>query len=157
VRVGGILAPGTFQGGRRSSIDVVDVPTGARRPLACREPRTGWVNEHSFWVDPAALAVGRTALASDGADVVVVDEVGPWELRGAGWAGCLDELAGRNVSLLLVVRRDCLSAVLSRWRLDATAVFEARATEPERVAAAVSGHWRPAILPGGRLSRAYTR
>jgi nucleoside-triphosphatase THEP1 len=139
LRVGGVLAPGTYRDGKRFSIDVVAIPTGARLPLARRETTSGWVDERSFWVNPVALALGREALSIDDADVVVVDEVGPWELRGSGWSGDLDALVQRDVSLLLVVRRECLPAVLSRWRLEATVVFDVEETQPERIAAAISG------------------
>jgi nucleoside-triphosphatase THEP1 len=137
VRVGGILAPGSFRDGARFSFDLVDLGGGARRPLACREARDGWQGEGSFWVDPAALALGRGALATDRADAVVLDEVGPWELRGAGWAPELDVLLARAVPLLLVVRRECLEAVAARWPLAGATVFDVGRAAPREVAAAL--------------------
>jgi nucleoside-triphosphatase THEP1 len=136
-RVGGVLAPGTWRDGARFSFDVVDLATGARRPLACREPRDGWRAEGSFWVNPAGTALGRTALATDRADVVVVDEVGPWELRGAGWSSELERLRAGVAPLLLVVRRNCLDAVVARWSLASAAVFDAANASPPQVAAAL--------------------
>ncbi|MDD5564584.1 MAG: nucleoside-triphosphatase [Thermoanaerobaculaceae bacterium] len=135
-RVGGILAPGSWRDGARYSFDVVDLATGSRQPLACREPRDGWREEGSFWIDPAGMAVGRGALSADRADVVVVDEVGPWELRGAGWSSELETLLAAATPLLLVVRRECLDAVVARWSL-AAAVFDAADASPAQVAAAL--------------------
>ncbi len=136
-RVGGILAPGAWRDGARFSFDVIDLATGERRPLACREPRDGWRAEGAFWVDPAGLALGHAALGADQADVIVVDEVGPWELRGAGWSRELDALLGRAIPLLLVVRRDCLDAVASRWSLAGATVFDLGHANPQQVAAAL--------------------
>jgi nucleoside-triphosphatase THEP1 len=136
-RVGGILAPGARRDGARFSFDVVDLATGARRPLACREPQPGWREEGSFWVDPAGLALGRTALAADQVDVIVVDEVGPWELRGAGWSRELKQLLAGATPLLLVVRRECLDAVVARWSLAGVTVFDVAKASPPQVAAAL--------------------
>jgi nucleoside-triphosphatase THEP1 len=136
-RVGGVLAPGTWRDGTRFSFDVVDLATGARRPLACREPCDGWREEGSFWVDPAGLALGRGALRADQLDVVVADEVGPWELRGAGWSREIDSLLARAAPLLLVVRRDCLDAVVARWSLAGAPVFDVGHASPAQVAAAL--------------------
>ena len=105
--------------------------------MACREPRDGWRAEGSFWVDPAGLALGRAALGADQADVVVVDEVGPWELRGAGWSHELDGLIARATPLLLVVRRECLDAVVARWSLAGAPVFDVATASPAQVAAAL--------------------
>jgi len=136
-RVGGILAPGAWRDGARFSFDVVDLATGARRFLACREPHDGWRGEGSFWVDPAGLALGRSALSASEADIIVVDEVGPWELRGAGWSHELDGLVGGATPILLVVRRECLDAVVARWSLASATVFDVAKASPPQVAAAL--------------------
>jgi len=137
VRVGGILAPGTVKEGRRHSFDLVALATGERRLLACRDPEPGWVEERCFWADPAAVELGHAALGAEDADVVVVDEVGPWELEGSGWSADLDVLVRRDVRLLLVVRHKCLRLVLARWRL-AAAVFEAGEGSAEEIAAVLA-------------------
>jgi nucleoside-triphosphatase THEP1 len=133
-KVGGILAPGTFRDGTRFSFDLLDLASGDSLPFGCREPRQGWSEEKCFWVNPAGLALGRVALARSEVDVVVVDEVGPWELVGSGWSRDLDALVGRGVPLLIVVRHACLSAVVSRWRLEGAPVFEVSEASADRIA-----------------------
>ncbi len=139
VRVGGILAPGTYRDGRRYSFDVVAVATGERRPLSSRDPLPGWVEERCFWVDPTGLALGNAALSADAADVVVVDEVGPWELAGSGWAARLDALVRGPAALLLIVRHACLFDVISRWELEPAAVVEVAGADGEAIAALLAG------------------
>jgi nucleoside-triphosphatase THEP1 len=147
LRVGGILAPGTFRDGRRFSFDAVDIASGASRTLACRERREGWTDEGSFWVAPDGLTLGRAALSAGGADVMVVDEVGPWELRGSGWSAELDALALGDVPLLLTVRRECVAAAVSRWRLDSAVVFVVGEAQPERIAEVLYAAARPQRNP----------
>ena len=134
-RVGGILAPGVYRDGRRYSFDVVAVATGERRPLSARDPEPGWIEEQCFWVDPAGYALGNAALAAGDADVVVVDEVGPWELAGSGWAARLDALVAGTLPLLLVVRGKCLFDVVTRWQLEPTAIVDVAEGRPEAIAA----------------------
>jgi len=137
LRVGGILAPGTLRDGKRFSFDAVDIASGASRTLACRERREGWTDEGSFWVAPDGLTLGRAALSAKGVDVMVVDEVGPWELRGSGWSAELDALAQGDVPLLLTVRRECVAAAVSRWRLDTAEASVVGEAQPERIAEAL--------------------
>jgi nucleoside-triphosphatase THEP1 len=127
-RVGGVLAPGTYRDGRRYSFDVVAIATGERRSLSSRDPLPGWIEERCFWADPQGFALGNSALAAGGADVMVIDEVGPWELAGSGWASRLDGLAQAPVALLLVVRSACLAQVILRWDLEPMAVVDASQT-----------------------------
>jgi nucleoside-triphosphatase THEP1 len=134
LRVGGIFAPGTFRDGTRHSFELVDLSSGERVPFGCREPRPGWVEEKCFWVNPQGLALGHRGLAREDVDVVVLDEIGPWELAGSGWSADLDALLGRDVSTLLVVRHACLSDVVSRWRLNDAQILEVTEADTDRVA-----------------------
>jgi nucleoside-triphosphatase THEP1 len=138
LRVGGILAPGTYRDGRRHSFEVVALASGERRPLSARDPEPGWIEEQCFWVDPAGYALGNAALGAGDADVVVVDEVGPWELAGSGWAARLDVLAAGDVSLLLVVRGKCLFDVVTRWRLEPLAIVDVAGADADAIAALLS-------------------
>ena len=87
--VAGILAPGLLEDGRRSGFDLVDLGPG-KRPVGARGRRTGPAHPQwsRFAFSPDGLALGERALGPGafGADVIVVDEVGPFELAGGGWA-----------------------------------------------------------------------
>lgn len=138
VGVGGILAPGSWRDGYRWGFDLVDVATGRRVPLAARDGPEGWLAAGGYRVNPVALEAGRQALAAARqgmAQVVMVDEVGPWELSGRGWAEELDALAAAPPPLLvLVVRRRCVDAVVARWRLAVLAVYDVVASGASQVA-----------------------
>lgn len=135
--VGGVLAPGTLRDGKRFSFDLVDLASRETVPYGSREQREGWLEESCFWVNPDAVARGRVALSRGGLDVVVVDEVGPWELGGSGWARELDTLVEGGGRLLLVVRHRCLEGVLARWRLDGARVLEVSESRAETLAEAL--------------------
>ncbi len=117
VRVGGVLAPGEMREGRRWSMDLVDLGTGRRIPMGTRNPESGWPKVGAFHVNPEAMELGLTALSPQrvaGYDLVVLDEVGPWELAGQGWSPVLEALYGTEVPLLPVVRRSLMEDVAAR-------------------------------------------
>jgi nucleoside-triphosphatase THEP1 len=144
VRVAGILAPGILTGGRRTGFDVVNLTTGERVPLAREQGNVG--GPHARWsrfaFSPEGLALGRRALTGDacGADVVVVDEVGPFELSGGGWAQPLDALAHEyGGALLLVVRESVVDAVRARWGPADTTVCDVADADPDAIASRLQG------------------
>jgi len=141
-RVGGILAPGLIEDGRRTGFDIVDLRTGESTALAREHgeadgPHARWSR---FAFRPDGLDLGRRALgpAADDTDVVIVDEVGPFELSGGGWAPSLDRLAaGYAGTLVLVVRESVVDAVRARWGSPDTVVCEVTGTSAEALAALI--------------------
>ncbi|HNV03251.1 MAG TPA: nucleoside-triphosphatase [Vicinamibacterales bacterium] len=139
VRVGGVLAPGLLADERRTGFDLLDIATGQRAGLARERP--GPAARHAQWGRfsflPDGLALGARALGPGAAasDVIVVDEVGPFELSGGGWAEALDALArGFPGALLLVARESVAEAVAARWGAAETIVCRVDGDAPERVA-----------------------
>jgi nucleoside-triphosphatase THEP1 len=144
VRVAGVLAPGLVNDGRRTGFDLVDLATGERVALAREQqnvegPHARWSR---FAFSPEGLALGRRAL-TDGAraaDVVVVDEVGPFELSGGGWAAPLDALThGYGGRLLLVVRESVVEAVKTRWGPADTTVYDVGRADPDEITSRLQG------------------
>jgi nucleoside-triphosphatase THEP1 len=128
--VAGILAPGLLEDGRRSGFDLVDLGTGQTAALARED--AGPSGAHPQWsrfaFSPDGLALGQRALGPGafGADVLVVDEVGPFELAGGGWASALDRIAREYTgTVLLVVRASIVDAVTARWGSPDTVVLDA--------------------------------
>jgi nucleoside-triphosphatase THEP1 len=140
--VGGILAPGLLDAGRRTGFDIVNLATGETSSLA-RES-TGSPDPHAQWSRFAfsgeGLALGLKALGPDarGADVVIVDEVGPFELAGGGWADALDNLArDYQGPVLLVVRSSIVDAVRRRWGTADSTVWQASTTPTDEIVQAI--------------------
>jgi nucleoside-triphosphatase THEP1 len=53
-----------------------------------------------------------------------VDEVGPFELQGKGWAPALQKLLKLSEKvLILVVREALLKKVIQHWKLDPKAIL----------------------------------
>jgi len=151
LHVAGVLAPGTVRDGRRWSFDVVDLRTGRRAPLGTRDHPAGWIDLGGFRVSPEGLELGRRALSEPavrGADLVVVDEVGPWELGGEGWGPALDRLVAGTLPLLLVARESLADAVVDRWGLGGGVLRLGTDDAPERTADTAVARLLPATADG---------
>lgn len=112
--VGGIASPVVYENGRRLGYDLLDLRRGVRRPLARVVTGPGVVpTVGPFRFEEAALAEGNAAIVAaveDGLDVVAIDEVGPLEWDGKGWAAVLAHAlqSGRAGQELIVVVRTSL-------------------------------------------------
>ena len=52
-------------------------------------------------------------------ELIIIDEVGPMELRGGGWAPSLLQLSAMgSASQLWVVRKPLLNAVTDHWEIN---------------------------------------
>jgi nucleoside-triphosphatase THEP1 len=142
VKVAGFISPGEFSGNTRIAFSLEDLEHGERIPLARAREMKGWIRFRRYWFNPLALAAGEGIIGraiEQRADLVIVDEVGPWELEGGGWAAMLDRLAAvRHVAQLWVVREGILNVVTRTWRVPPEQVFKIGEHDEEAVAARLS-------------------
>lgn len=137
LRIAGILAPSAVESGRRVGYDLQDLSGGGRVPLARRlADEAGGDRPVPFSFFPEGLDAGRRALSPricSSADVIAVDEVGPLEIAGGGWAPCLTpllELSGcRHV---WVVRSRLLERIQQVFGFEASLVVRAGAEDAQR-------------------------
>ena len=110
--VAGLVSPARFDGGRKTGIVVQDIRSGGRRLLAERGDHDGL----GWRFDPDALQWGSDVLqAATPCDVLVVDELGPLELKhNKGWTVACDVLDARNFLVALIVVRPSLIQTLKQ-------------------------------------------
>lgn len=116
--VGGIVQPAVCEGGLCVAYDVVDVASGRSVRLAEVGCKEAGVLVGRFCFAAEGLAFGRAALAEAvrlAPELLVVDEVGPLELSGGGWAPELSLTPARARLTVLTVRRGLVDAVWARW------------------------------------------
>lgn len=95
-----------------------------------------------FGFDSSGIRFGSEALSLDAVaqrDVVIVDEIGPLELQGGGWAPALHSLLTSYAGhLLLVVRPDILQQVLRQWEIQPVVVWDPDVNSAHQLAAQLS-------------------
>lgn len=117
VEVTGFFAAGVHEGSKRIGFDLVDVKSGNSWPL-CREKETTG-SYHRFQFNEETLARGNRILdiAELGeAKLVVIDEVGPIEMKNGGWAQAIGKLLNEaEIVHLWTVRKSMIKQVASTW------------------------------------------
>jgi nucleoside-triphosphatase THEP1 len=138
VSLGGFAAVSDPQDAPSGSYHIRDLVFGKTLPLASRKFRKGWESCGNFFFNPEGMLLGEEILENTliaEKDLIVVDEVGPFELDGRIWAGPITRLLDRRTgSILLVVRATLVDKVLERWNLEAARVLDIGQTTPEQAA-----------------------
>jgi len=122
LKADGILAPGYWQNNIRSKFDIVDIATNERKILCGMDIENGVEEIGRFKFTKEGLAFGRAALFYEKVfdkDLIIIDEVGPLELKGKGWAESIKELLVKyNKIIILVVRNDAAGEVKNYFKIE---------------------------------------
>ena len=143
--VAGFLQPGIFDKGGKSGFLIRDVATGEEVTLARRVGVGEGDAGTRFRFDAAGLRLARRALARASAgDLLVIDELGPLELRGGGhMSAARQALAVEGLSgAVIVVRRSLVPQLLAALRVEDAIVVDV-GTCAEAPAVAIDGALGP--------------
>jgi len=120
--VGGIAALAVFEDGRHVGYDLLDLRCGSRQLLVRAVADHAVVRSvDAYRFDGGAVAAGNAAITAavrDGLDAIAIDEIGPLEFRGHGWAPALEfalRECGPDQELIVVVRPSLLPGLPERF------------------------------------------
>lgn len=131
----GFLSPAVTDANGETGYDLLELPGGARRPYLRRRAGPGSERTGPFVFVPAALERARAILRrAGGAGLLIVDEVGPLELRGGGlWPDLRDAVRRPEGTTLLVVREGILEGFSAAIAPLVPVVFDVRDPEDRRL------------------------
>ncbi|GAB4313427.1 MAG: hypothetical protein Kow00127_04440 [Bacteroidales bacterium] len=119
VMVSGILAHGFWDGDTRERFEIEDLQTGKRIEYCSRRAVEGWDKIRKFYINPESVEFGNRALSyrfSEKKQVIIIDEIGPFELAGKGWAPLIHRLVLEGKApMVWVVRPELISEVCNKW------------------------------------------
>jgi nucleoside-triphosphatase THEP1 len=131
-RAVGIVQPGTMVDGHKTGFVVRDLVSGDESELARLVSRDDGEHGTRFRFHPAGFALAAAALGrADRGDVLVVDELGPLELRGQGHMPAVMRalrVAGL-AAVVIVVRVQLVPALLAALRVDDAVVVDVTASD----------------------------
>jgi len=109
----------------KDDIEVEDIGTGESVLLASTSMILGGPRTARFSFSPAGIDFGNQAIDRGiTADILLVDEIGPIELAGEGFAGVIEQVtSGKVRNCVLVIRKGLLPDFLPRLGVN-TQVFE---------------------------------
>jgi nucleoside-triphosphatase len=120
-RVGGILSLAIDQQGQPIGFNVIDLLTGQESPFARLSGhdhfrRGETVGDYTISRDGISFACGAIERAVENrSDLVVIDEVGPLELRGKGLMPAVELALASAANVLIVVRSSLKEALRRRF------------------------------------------
>ena len=134
ISVSGIFASGTWKDGVRDSFDVVDIETGQHLLLCDHMNTPGSLKFRHFFFKPGGIEFGLNSIKNglkSGPKVMVIDEIGGFELIGGGWYPVLNEvIRQQNLIRILVVRRTLVNDVIKKWNIDMPQIIDVNDTYP---------------------------
>lgn len=114
-RVGGFIAKGFWKQNERSHFLLHCPDTAAEKLYCTRERKENWSKVKHFYINPDAIIWGKGLLSEKGIqdkDIIVIDEVGPFELEKNGWYNAIENLLSINaLPMIWVVRAHLINEV----------------------------------------------
>jgi len=136
VAVTGFVAIGEWENGERSKYTMLDIRTG-KSAVICTATMTNGYDKHGrFYFNPLAVKFGENILYSQQniSQVVVIDEIGPFELDGKVWHNSLlHHLENTQNLLLLSVRTKLVDEIVEKYTLANVSVYNTLANNDDIV------------------------
>ncbi len=134
-KVGGFLAPGKFEHNQRKEFDILDLKSGTKMRLCDINQKEG-EKIGPFIFNPDGQNFGKNLLQPENLkdlEIIFIDEIGPLELKGLGWANSIDLLMDNPDKIhLWIVRRGIIKKVIQKWNLINTRVIDTRTSNIEQ-------------------------
>jgi nucleoside-triphosphatase THEP1 len=135
IQTGGIISPAVIENEVKSGYELINVATSQKIRLSQTKKVDGMVNVGRFYFFDDGIAFGKTALTITSnrlSQIVVVDEIGAWELQGQGWAESLNELILYcDMPIILAVNIKLVEQVIECWQLQKPLIIDAKNTSSE--------------------------
>ena len=126
VKVDGFLSVAVFAGKKRTGYDLLDLREERSIPLLRIDGEEEWQKVGPYFFIPSGIGKAeKIILRSGGADICVVDEVGPLELEGRGfWPSLERVLLPPSTHFLISVRKSILENLMEILGKTDARIFE---------------------------------
>ena len=140
--IAGFIAPGSMQENERSEINIRDLETGKTYHLSSKQAREGWEEFRRFYFNPVTIDTGNQLIkeaVTKNADIVILDEIGPMELKGKCWYPSLEILKDyRGQKQVWVVREKLVSEVSRNYMIPEENIFHLKDGDPSEFFARIA-------------------
>jgi len=133
---GGFIAKAIHTDGSRSGYGLISLTDKTRSGFCTIEPHENWDKVGRFYIDPTGEQFGKKIIrdANDSCDVIIIDEVGPLELRNKGWSSDLLALGERpDIIQIWAVRDRLVDKVSRKWPIRNYQYVQIDQTSPQEM------------------------
>jgi nucleoside-triphosphatase THEP1 len=128
IKVGGFLSVGIDSEKNRSGFILRNIATSEETELCSTVENRDRLKTGKYFFNREAFVTGKMILEPErlkGARLIIIDEIGPLELKGLGWSSAIENLChSMKVPQLWVVRKGILESVLRKWNIGSAYIFE---------------------------------
>ena len=121
VKLSGFTAKGIHLKNERIGYDLENISSGESCTFIRKNPSAGWFRHGKYHFNPEGVIFGNKILdeaAQSSKNLLIIDEVGPVELKGRGWSEGIGRIVSNtDIIQLWVVRSHILKRVIRNWRI----------------------------------------
>lgn len=122
----GFTAQANCKDGDRDSYSLVDICTEIPVLLCTAKEEPNYIKYGSFYFNPSAISYGQKLLIDKGGTkkIVVIDEIGPFELVNQVWHSSLyHQLNNTNNLIILTIRTKIIKDVIRKYNISRYSVY----------------------------------
>jgi nucleoside-triphosphatase len=121
--VGGILTPKMYHNSEFIGYDIELIRQELRLPLARLQPEPETFTLGRFYFFQSTFHSLLTELGTPLPSIFILDEIGPIELNGGGFAPALPAVLNLPATVLLTIREQCLTEAIAHFDLQAAEII----------------------------------
>ncbi|RLD46152.1 MAG: hypothetical protein DRI86_03925 [Bacteroidetes bacterium] len=149
VDIGGFMSNVDYEGENRVGYTLENLKSGEKIQLCSITENKEWKKQGKFYFNPDAVVQGNKILdfENDKPELIVIDEIGPLEVKSGGWFPAIQKIADESKAPMLWVVRDSLVNKISRkWPVGKIYHFKLSedlpAADVENIAMKMIEEWR---------------
>lgn len=135
IKTGGFISPRIIENNKTVGYKLESVATGEKCEFLYLNHDDNKSDIGRFRVMPEAFTKAHCWIEQDAAsacDILIIDEVGKWEIEGKGWKTELDALLNNSViPMIWSVRKNCVDQVINTFNLQNPVIFDVADTNQE--------------------------
>jgi len=128
IRVSGFCSRGVHINETRIGFDLEEIRTGNKTILARKTAEAeGWISQGHYYFDPRVFEEKSDLIFREveaGADLLVIDEVGPLEMNDTGWHSLISRIINEKpLPMIWTVRKRLVGNVARKWNVGDVSVY----------------------------------
>jgi nucleoside-triphosphatase THEP1 len=128
IRISGFLSLGKDANDIRNGFNLLDIESQKETPLCSTVKDDTKTKLGQYYFNREAILRGNQILNIEnlsGKQLIVIDEIGPLEIKGQGWSNSIDNLiASASTPHLWVVRKSVVGKIIRKWNIGNAYVFD---------------------------------
>ncbi len=126
ININGFLSIGKFRNNQKTEFYLEKIPEGCKKLLCTVKPIKTKIKTGKYYFNEQTVEFGNKILKNTNNEIVIIDEIGPLELKNKGWSESMEKLLEKDkITQIWVVRNKIIKDILKRYAITKAYIFEA--------------------------------